>query len=320
VRIVPFALAMLILLAGKTAPAAGSKYALTEIAPPPEDHSAIRLDGDRSTNPTPESWFNLRGNDASGFTGAMITRNVSEASITPFLPDPSKATGAAILVEPGGGTVVLSMDAQGYRIARWLNERGIAAFVLKYRLVPTPANPDEFVRMLQRLSSPYDGPQAISAEQARDEEAATLQDGLAAIRYIRAHSSQWRIAADRIGIIGFSAGAYGALNVALRSTMDSRPNLVAAIYGALPDGATVTAAAPPAFIAAATDDPQVPSMQSIRTYSAWREANVPAELHIFDTGGHGFGTAPQGKSSDQWTSLLDHWLRERGFETTHPSL
>jgi acetyl esterase/lipase len=206
------------------------------------------------------------------------------------------------------------MDAQGYRIARWLNERGIAAFVLKYRLVPTPANPDEFVRMLQRLSPPYDGPPAISAEQARDEEVATLQDGLAAIRYIRAHSSQWRIAPDRIGIIGFSAGAYGALNVALRSTTDSRPNLVAAIYGALPDGATVTAAAPPAFIAAATDDPQVPSMQSIKTYSAWREANIPVELHLFQNGGHGFGAQARTKSSDQWLGLFDHWLELQGFE------
>jgi acetyl esterase/lipase len=167
------ALAMTTLLAGPIAAVASavdntaagygaspkSMFALTEIAPPPEDHSAIKLAG-KSANSTSESWFNLRGNDASGFTGVMITRSVSEASITPFLPDPSKGTGAAIVVAPGGGTVVLSMDAQGYRIARWLNERGIAAFVLKYRLVTTPADPNEFLKMLPPLSPPYDGPPA----------------------------------------------------------------------------------------------------------------------------------------------------------------
>lgn len=308
---------------GKSAPVAVDKplkslFSLTETAPPSADHSAIRLIGARSANPTPESWFDLRGSgDVWGWTGVMMTRNVSQASVTPFLPEPRNATGAAIVVVPGGGTVELSMDTQGYRVARWLSERGIAAFVLKYRLVPTPANPDEFVKMLRRLSPPYEGPPAISEQQARAEATATLQDGLEAIRYIRTHSSTWRISPNRIGIMGFSAGAYTSLNVALRSSPDSRPDLVAAIYGVMPDGATVTANAPPAFIAAASDDPQVPSMQSIRTYSAWRRATIPVELHLFQNGGHGFAVDPRGKSTDQWLKLFDHFLCVQGFESSH---
>jgi acetyl esterase/lipase len=294
------------------AEASSARYTAVPISQPIEDRGAILLPG-KSENPVAESWSNIQGPDAPWFTGTKFVRNVSQASITPFFPEPAKATGAAMIVAPGGGTVVLQMEREGYSVARWLNRRGIAAFVLKYRLVPTPADSRAFLDTLLRLVPPYEGEPVISQKQAADEEAATLQDGLEAIRYVRSHAPQWRISPDRIGIIGFSAGAYTSLGVALKSNADSKPNLVASIYGALPGGVTVTASAPPAFIIGATDDPQVPAAESVRTYMSWVQGKAPAELHLFQDGGHGFGAEPRGKGSDQWLQLLDRWLRENGF-------
>jgi acetyl esterase/lipase len=208
------------------------------------------------------------------------------------------------------------MDLQGYQIARWLNERGIAAFVLKYRLVPTPRDLSAFLKVVEeRPPIRYSD---IVAEKAQVEEAtATHEDGLEAVRYVRAHASQFKVSPDRIGFMGFSAGAFTAVGVALQADDRSRPNLVALIYGAMPGELTVDASAPPIFIAATSDDPLYGIGATVdpylNIYRGWQRANIPAELHLFDTGGHGFGISPQRKSSDQWTALLAHWLRERGF-------
>jgi acetyl esterase/lipase len=236
--------------------------------------------------------------------------------LIPFLPDPAKATGAAMILAPGGGTLVLGMESQGYQIAKWLNERGIAAFVLKYRLVSTPKELDTFLRLMETRDSKYS--EMVSAEQGAEEEIATREDGLEAVRYIRAHASQWKISPDRIGFMGFSAGGYTAVSVAFKANNLSRPNLIALIYGGMPGITKAPASAPPIFIAATSDDPLyslgggVDSYLSI--YAVWQQAHVPAELHVFGTGGHGFGVVPRGKSSDQWLDLLSHWLREQNFE------
>ncbi len=279
---------------------AGSTAAsVREVAPPAKEREAILLSG-KSANPIPESWLEITGKGPSwwtGPTGGLIVRNVSRASLIPFLPESAQATGAAMIVAPGGGTLTLAMELQGYQIARWLNARGIAAFVLKYRLVATPQDTDRFLNAVQ--APRRDSAAVISPQQASDEEAATREDGIEAVRYVREHAQRWGLSADRIGFLGFSAGAFTALGVAIKADHARAPNLVAAIYGALPDGLTVPPTAPPVFLAAASDDPIVPSAQSLRTYTAWRAANVSAELHLFATGGHGFGIAPQGTSSDQ---------------------
>ena len=286
--------------------------------PPSEEANAIRLSG-KSENPNPEMWLRMRGTEAApwwlGPTGRIVVRNVSQATLTPFAPDSAKANGAAMIVAPGGGTLVLGMELQGYQIARWLNERGITAFVLKYRLVPTPKDPGAFLTIVERPRPNY--AEIISEKQAREEAIATHEDGLEAVRYVRAHASQWKISADRIGFVGFSAGAYTAVGVALNADTRSQPNLVALIYGTMPGRLTVSASAPPIFIAASSDDPLYSigggADTYLDTYLAWQQAHAPAELHMFGTGGHGFGITPQQKSSDQWLDLFDHWLREQGF-------
>jgi acetyl esterase/lipase len=290
-----------------------SSFSAKEIARPAVDAASIPLSG-RRDSATTESWLDIENPlDRSGFAGPSILRNVSEASITPFLPDKTKATGAAMIVAPGGGGVELSMELQGYQVARWLNERGITAFVLKYRLVPTPRETPKFLELLTRESGTA-LERVVSAKDASDAAANAKQDGLDAVSYIRSHAEQWHLRRDRIGVLGFSSGAFTTINIVLGSNENNRPNIVGLLYGALADWEeTIPASAPPAFIAASTDDHQVPAVQGLMVYKAWLEASRPAELHLFETGGHGFAVSRNGKSSDQWLDLFDHWLREHDF-------
>lgn len=294
------------------------QLAFEEIAPPVEDSNAIKLSG-KSKNSTPETWLRMRGAKAPawwlGPCGSLVIRNVSQAALIPFLPDPAKATGGAVILAPGGGTLVHCMDTQ-YQIAKWLNERGIAAFVLKYRLVPTPKDVGAFLDVVER-HQPMLFSDVVSEQTQIEESANTHEDGLEAMRYLRTNASKWNLSTDHIGFIGFSAGGFTATGVALQADGASRPDAVALIYGVMPGDFTVSASAPPIFIAATSDDPLYSIGGSVdpylSTYRAWQHAKVPAELHMFGTGGHGFGVTPRGKSSDQWLALLDNWLRDRGF-------
>lgn len=287
----------------------------TKIAAPPEDGRSMPLGVTPATEE--EVWFSLRcGPGAPWFSGPLFVRNVSSASLTPFLPDPERATGAAMIIAPGGGTVLLSMDREGYAVARWLNEHGVAAFVLKYRTVPTPLETLPFLDVLDGITPPYgDGPPVISREQAMAEERATMADGVAAVAYVRERAADFTIDANRIGMIGFSAGAYTTLNVALSADPAGRPDFIGVLYGSLPGGARASASAPPAFIAAAVDDPQVPIAEDVRTFMAWSQAGAQAELHLFRSGSHGFGARDQGTGSDKWRDLFIGWLGEQRLLT-----
>jgi acetyl esterase/lipase len=300
------------------------------IPAPAEERNAIKLKG-RVVNSAPEAWERLDSGLPLGASEGSVAkfrgperwvRNVSEPTLSPFLPDPSKSSGAAVIVLPGGGFMQLAIDREGYSVARWLNERGIAAFVLKYRLAPMPADPGAFfkaivpvfVRAQEAASRSPAGSTAIDIlPQLNSAMLTAREDGLEAMRYVRTHASQWGISPNRIGIMGFSAGAITAIGVAVQADASSRPDLVAPIYGLLPDATTIPASAPPAFIAVAADD-AVASVSSIAAYNAWHSAGARAELHVFVDGGHGFGILQQGKSSDQWPQLFDHWLHVQGFE------
>jgi acetyl esterase/lipase len=306
--------------AGAAAPAAG---AVVRVASPAEEQAAVRLPG-RTENPSPEEWERVGPTPAPpGIAAAREperrVRNVSVPTLRPFMPDPAKATGAAMVVAPGGGFVELEMDREGYSVAKWLNERGIAAFVLKYRLAPTPLDPrqeeqlnlERGKRILQQLPRTQLASEIFAGEQ-RDAMYSAQEDTLAAIRYVRLHAARYGLSSDRIGVIGFSAGAIAAVGAAVRADEASRPDLVAPIYGALSDTTDVGSKPPPAFIAVAADDLLAP--QSLGIYTAWRASGAPAELHILEAGGHGFGVLRQGKSSDQWLALFDSWLSTHGFE------
>jgi acetyl esterase/lipase len=213
----------------------------------------------------------------------------------------------------------LAIEREGYSVAKWLNERGIAAFVLKYRLAPTAADSRQAALQLEKWAQESLVPAVLSSRDPDYTEGqhismtAAIEDGVEAIHYLRARAARWNLSPHRIGFMGFSAGAMTAVGVALRADAADRPDIVVPVYGAIPLGGGTPAVAPPAFIVAAADDTF--SSNSLAIYNLWRAHAGAAELHVLESGGHGFGMLHQGKSSDYWPEQFDHWLTAHGFET-----
>ena len=238
-----------------------------------------------------------------------VISNIHNPSLTPFLPAKDKATGCAVIIAPGGGHMQHTIDREGYDLGRWLAERGIAAFVLKYRLARDGSNP-------AATQQPYTIDRDAFADAAR------------AIRLVRARATGWGVKSDRIGIMGFSAGGELALLAAMRHTpgnpdatdpverQSSRPDFFAPIYpgGLQRDDARVReGVTPPAFLVCAYDD-RMPE-QLAAFFTNLRKAGVNAELHIYSSGGHGFGVRgdrPQMPVST-WHVRFAEWLGDRGF-------
>lgn len=247
-----------------------------------------------------ENWSIVPGQGRS-------VRNVTVPTLTPFLPDPGKATGAAVIVMPGGAFMALAMDHEGYKVARQLADRGIAAFVLKYRLLPTPADDREAMRYMgtriaQAVRDPKSG--KIEAPEA-------TQDALTALHMVRANAAKWSVDPVRVGMIGFSAGAMTAMAATLTAPTGERPAFFGYVYG--PQAAVeVPADAPPMFDAIAMDDPLFPT-QGFPIVEAWRKAKRKVELHAYQKGSHGFGLGLQGTTT---TLLMDEfyaWISMQGL-------
>jgi acetyl esterase/lipase len=257
--------------------------------------------------PGSESWTQKETESAIPGTTVRIVQNVTRPTVTAFLPDPSKANGTAVVICPGGAFHFLTMDDEGTGVARWLNARGVAAFVLKYRLTRTGDDVFAQIQEIIRDRSKYD---AI----VRQLNPMIAADGQQAIRVVRQNSAKWGIDPGRIGILGFSAGGYLALTVALEHSADSRPDFLGAIYAPTRDDLPVPADAPPLFAVAADDDPVVsPAGNSVRIYSAWKAAGKPGELHIYSRGGHGFGIRKQNLPTDGWIDRFGEWLQVQGL-------
>lgn len=242
------------------------------------------------------------------FGSDLAVRNVTVPTLTPVLPDPAKATGAAVVVAPGGAFMLLAMDHEGWSVARWLADHGIAAFVLKYRLNPTPADMGEASaymgkRMADSLRDPT-APPSIS------EPRATL-DALAALKLVRAGAAKWGVDPARVGMIGFSAGAMTTLNAALEGKGGDRPAFIGYVYGPML-ARTVPADAPPMFAAIANDDSLFPN-PSYALVESWRHAHVPVELHAYERGDHGFGTGKPGTTTMGVLPQFQAWMAMRGL-------
>ena len=238
--------------------------------------------------------------------GLHRVSNVTVPTLQIFLPDPAHTSGAAVIVCPGGGFRWLAVDHEGIDVARWLNSLGIAAFVLKYRLIRT-GDPDE--------NSP-----GVSAARIKELKPLAVADGLQAIRLVRSRAKEWSLDPNRIGIVGFSAGGYVAAAAALQFNPQSRPDFAAPIYPAVPDDVTPPKDAPPLFIVQADDDKTVPTPDhSVRLYEAWHNAGISAELHIYSRGGHGFGMKKLGLPVDTWPARFLDWLELQGIVKPVPN-
>jgi acetyl esterase/lipase len=237
-----------------------------------------------------------------GEQGKRQISNVSQPSITVFLPPKEKNTGAAIVIAPGGGYNILAIDHEGYDVAKWLNSIGVAGIVLKYRIPKRPEHPSR-----------------------------PLMDAQRAMSLVRANAEKWQIDPIRIGVMGFSAGGHLATvastnydkrayeSVDAADQISCRPDFSVFIYpgGIFQPGSDrlipnirITKDTPPAFLAVANDD-RGSADQTVQLYLALKHAGVPAELHVFSVGGHGFGILKGKLPANQWPARLQEWLQVR---------
>jgi len=286
-------------------PALAQDDRMTPIATPAQP-TAITLDtGPLPDATAPEAWHRQYN--------SVFARNVTVATLTPFLPDPAKATGTAVIVAPGGGFRTLSMENEGWDFARALAKRGVAAFVLKYRLNQTPRDMPAFERSMAEM---FSGTAARPPRPAPDQMAAGLApqiaDARAAFALVRKRASEWRVKPDRIGMVGFSAGAMLTMATTVAG-QDAKPAFIGNVYGPL-SAMTVPADAPPLFIALAADDPFFAN-SGFGMIESWRAAKRPVEFHLYEQGGHGFGMYPKTTTSTGWFDAFVRWMDMHGLLT-----
>jgi acetyl esterase/lipase len=292
-----FAAALIALASAQPAMALDDK--MTPMAIPAQPSAISLKTGPLPDAKTKESWHSQYG--------SSFARNVTEATLTPFLPAAAKATGAAVIVAPGGGFRTLSMQNEGWDVAKALADRGIAAFVLKYRLNQTPASLEEFARPAPPR------PRASFSERMAGL-GPQIADARAAFSLVRARASEWKIDPKRIGMVGFSAGAMLTMATTL-SGGDAKPAFIGDIYGPL-EAVTVPAEAPPLFAALAADDPLFAG-RGMGLIDSWVAAKKPVEFHLYGQGGHGFGMYPKETTSTGWFDAFYKWIVMNGF--TKPS-
>ncbi|WP_256326080.1 alpha/beta hydrolase [Sphingomonas sp. NFR15] len=286
----------LVLALAAASPALAQADRMVAIAVPSQP-DAIEL----GTGPLPgatakESWHSQYN--------SVFARNVTVATLTPFLPDPAKASGTAVIVAPGGGFTTLSMQNEGWDVARALAARGVAAFVLKYRLNQTPGDMAAYQRSLQERAAggaPRPNVAAMMANLGPQ-----LADARAAFALIRGRASEWHVDPARIGMVGFSAGAMLTMATTLNGAADAKPAFVGNVYGSLA-AVTVPADAPPLFVALAADDPLFGN-GNFGLIESWRAAKRPVEFHFFEQGGHGFGMYPKKTTSTGWFDEFARWM------------
>jgi len=273
----------------------------------PEEPGAISLGtGGVDDQPASETWFRQWGDP--------MARNITVATLTPVLPQPGKANGACVIVAPGGGFRWLSMGNEGWEVAEALADKGIAAFVLKYRLHPTPESLDDFKAWMNRPRIPRADSSDMSEDATppspmRIDLSNQLEDAEAAYAMILKRADEWGVDADRIGMIGFSAGA----GLTMHATLNSHTMALAfigPIYGGM-GSVEVPEDAPPMFNVIATDDFLFRGQFGV--IESWHKAGIPVEFHLYQNGGHGFGLGNPNRTSNRWFEAFMHWLDVNGF-------
>lgn len=256
-----------------------------------------------------EQWSHMQVQLGANALDNIMVRNVVRPTLTSFLPDPAKATGAAVIVAPGGAFLSLSMTGEGTDIARWLADHGVAAFVLKYRLNETPRDDKGFLGVMAERF----GATARPGPMPEVKEPRATQDALRALALVRADAKSYGIDPARVGMIGFSAGAMTALNATLEGKGEARPAFFGYIYGPMA-AIAVPADAPPMFAAIAMDDGLF-AKQGFGIVEAWRQAGRPVELHAYEKGDHGFGAGRPGTTTMGVLPQFLAWMDARGLLT-----
>lgn len=257
-----------------------------------------------SENDTPTKWIGSEKNFYSTSWQTQVVTNVSVPSMEIFRPDPSLNNGTSVIVAPGGGLYVLGIQGEGIDVAKWLNTKGITAFVLKYRLVPT--HEKDGIRQLEEDS--MHGSAELEKKVA-PVLPLSITDGLNAIAYIRTNAQELEIDPNKIGFMGFSAGGAVTMGVAFNYNEKNRPDFLVPVYPWMTvlGDYSVPKDAPPMLIICATDDPLGIAPTSIDLYSAWLKAGKNTAIHMYSRGGHGFGMNTQNLPSDTWIERFHDW-------------
>jgi len=228
------------------------------------------------------------------------TQNVVRPVLLYYPAEKVSAAGTAVIVAPGGGFRTLMMSYEGVDVAKRLNQMGVDAFVLKYRTIYVDAP-------AAGRGQATTGPQA--GQNLREMAGA---DGQQAVRLLRQHAAEFGVRPDRIGIIGYSAGGAVVLST-IYGPADGRPDFAVPIYAAGANSNPPPEGAPPLFIAVSADDQAVGYQGSIDLFGAWRKAGLPVELHVFQTGQHGF--VKKGGGADHYLDRVEEWLKLNGWLT-----
>jgi acetyl esterase/lipase len=296
------AIALMLLAAPHTLAASGPG-----VVDAPEGSVGIPLYGTANPgNPADESLLT--------FGEETLLRGVTYPTLTPVLPAPGKANGTAVIVAPGGAFLVLAMENEGWRVAKALADQGVTVFVLKYRLKQPVGDPMLWLQSEgQKLTKTTPGGKSIPALTY----APSIEDALAALRLVRTRAAEWQIDPDRVGMIGFSAGAITTLGTVLQSPKGDAPagppDFIGYIYG--PMGAvSVPENAPPMFAAITMDD-EFFGNGDFSIISNWQLANKPVELHAYQSGGHGFGLGKPGTTTTGIMPDFLAWMAANGLLT-----
>ncbi len=258
--------------------------------------------------PGSEKWDWKEGFIPMNSNGLEIAYNVVNPTLTVFKPEAGKANGTAVVICPGGGFMLLSMNTEGTDVAKALVKKGITCFVLKYRLAHVTGN-DPFAEMMKAIQT---------GDPEKKMQAAiplSIADGKAAIAYVRSHASEYGVDPKKIGITGFSAGGTVTASSAFGYDAANRPDFVAPVYAFMPPEliGKVAADAPPMFLVVASDDQLNLQTHSITLYTKWNESKKPVELHAYTKGGHGFGMRTQKIPTDSWIDRFTDWMGMMGF-------
>jgi acetyl esterase/lipase len=255
--------------------------------------------------------------------GDRTISNVSDPSVTVFLPPQGSATGTAVVIAPGGALRVLGWDNEGVKAAQWLNSKGIAALVLKYRTLQTmpdggrgrgaappggggaAAGPRKEIEIRNGNANPEPDDPGL-----REVLRMGVADAQQALRLARRNAAAWRIDPARVGIMGFSAGGGIAVGTALAEQSDASPDFLVSLYGPSLQDVNVPAHAPPLFVAVGASHFNVTN-GCLALFASWKAAGKPAEIHVYDQVSGGFGMTKRGLPVDAWTDRLLEWLAAR---------
>lgn len=284
--------------------------------------------------PGSESWT-VPETTSTSPAGDRTIANVSDPIVSVFLPPPATATGAAVVVAPGGALRLLAWDGEGTKVAQWLNSHGIAALVLKYRTLQTApgggrgrgappagragapppgrggAGPAPRQEMVIRNANANPAPDDAGLTEVLE---MGIADAQQALRLARRNAAAWRIDPARIGIMGFSAGGGVAVGTALAEESDASPDFLVSVYGPSLQDVHVPAHAGPLFVAVGSTHFNVTN-GCLALFAAWKAAGKPSEIHVYDQVSAGFGISKRGLPVDSWTERLLDWMVARKITT-----